>query len=150
MLTRTTPGRETGFTLIELMIVVAIIGILAAIAIPQYSDYISRTRATAAFTELASTRVAISDCYQERTVLTGCNAGTNNIPVVAPTANVTAFGVSNGIITATTGATDATGTQLTIIDTPSINGGASSLQWANTGSVCSAERGFRPGEGHCP
>lgn len=54
-----------GFTLVELMIVVVIVGILASIAVPAYSDYVLRGKLTEASTELAGIRVRLEQYYQD-------------------------------------------------------------------------------------
>ncbi|MER1973398.1 MAG: pilin [Psychrobacter alimentarius] len=56
--------RQSGFTLIELMIVVAIIGILAAVAIPQYQIYVGKTQATRVINELGQLRLSVEECLQ--------------------------------------------------------------------------------------
>ena len=60
----TTYRPQSGFTLIELMIVVAIMGILAAIAIPQYQTYIAKTQATRVVNELGQLRLTVEECLQ--------------------------------------------------------------------------------------
>jgi type IV pilus assembly protein PilA len=59
---------QRGFTLIELMIVVAIIGILAAIAIPQYQDYTIRARVAEGVNLASSAKTAVSEFYNDRRV----------------------------------------------------------------------------------
>ena len=76
---------QSGFTLIELMIVVAIIGILAAIAIPQYQNYVARAQVTEALSLASGTKIAIAEHFNVKGVFPesnsdaglGLDAGTN-------------------------------------------------------------------------
>lgn len=67
---------QKGFTLIELMIVVAIIGILAAIAIPQYQNYIARSQVSRAVAELGALKTAYETCLNDgKTSKDQCDLG---------------------------------------------------------------------------
>ncbi|AXA66711.1 pilin [Pseudomonas oryzihabitans] len=68
-------NNQKGFTLIELMIVVAIIGILAAIAIPQYQSYVARSQVTRVITEASAMKVTVEDCLNNGLTTVGSGSG---------------------------------------------------------------------------
>jgi type IV pilus assembly protein PilE len=95
-----------GFTLIEVMIVVVIVGILAAIALPNYSDYVTRSKISEAVSGLSDMRVRMEQYFQDnRTYVGACVAGTV-APLPATTAN---FGFTCPTLTATAYTVWATG-----------------------------------------
>lgn len=94
---------QQGFTLIELMIVVAIIGILAAIAIPQYQNYTGRAQLSDAIVTASGLKAAVSEFYQTQGSFTGADSGANGIPATASSIGkyVDSVTVATGVITAT-------------------------------------------------
>lgn len=111
-----------GFTLIELMIVVAIIGILAAVALPQYQQYTQKARYSDVNVSVAAVKTAMAVCLNLEGVLASCDTYTEiGISQPAATDNVAsvAIATTTGVITGT--GTTAAGAYTTIW-TPSVTG----------------------------
>src|SRR5512137_20764 len=109
-----TNNKQQGFTLIELMIVVAIIGILAAVALPAYQDYTVRSKISEAIIAADSAKAVISEAFQTDGMTGMTNAATAwNARPAAETASKyvqgVTIGAANGVITVTIAANAANG-----------------------------------------
>mgnify|MGYP003386298658 CR=1 FL=1 len=131
---------QKGFTLIELMIVVAIIGILAAVAIPAYSDYTIKAKVAEATSMSGPAKMAVDISYSENGALPTGTASGNSTLGISNAGSYKAKYVSSvtigdaGVITVDLKDIDELGTAGgTSYDmTPTANGGT--LQWAITGT----------------
>jgi type IV pilus assembly protein PilA len=132
-----------GFTLIELMIVVAIIGILAAVALPAYQDYTIRAKVSELIVSASVLKTTVSEAAWANNTLTNSGAGLT----VFPTGKITGGSVTadGTIIVEGSGASTSVGTAVTITLTPTRSSADGKLIWTcATGSA--SQHKFVPAE----
>ena len=145
---------QKGFTLIELMIVVAIIGILAAVAIPAYQDYTVRARVSEGLALTSAAKLAVAENAANGTALGAGYIAIGNTAATGATPNVNGLTIdgANGVITVSYTTKVAAAGANTVIVTPTAAGAALAqgtipagpITWAcNTGTLAAK---YRPAE----
>ncbi|MCX7891140.1 MAG: pilin [Burkholderiales bacterium] len=119
---------QKGFTLIELMIVVAIIGILAAIALPAYQDYTIRAKVSELVLAASAFRTSVTEKAQTDNALGSAGAGLT----VTVFGKITGGNVTDGGVITLAGSAATVGTAVTIVMTPSLSG--NTVVWSCTGT----------------
>lgn len=131
-------SQQRGFTLIELMVAVAVIGLLAAVGLPAYQDYIMRAKASELILAAAGARTCVAESAANNAgaiparVATACVipvAGKVETAAVSTTGVITVTGLTTG---GSSGCAGSTGTPITIVLTPTAS--STALTWTCHGT----------------
>lgn len=120
---------QRGFTLIEVMVVVAIVAILSAIAVPGYQNYIRKAALIDVLRTVTTFKTGIELCSFDSPSFTGCNSGQGTIPADSPGRYIKMIKAENGVISATG---DSSLSTLSLTATPTKNDTNGITAWATT------------------
>lgn|SRR3990167_8052648 len=126
---------SNGVTILELLMVLAVVGVLAAIAIPAYQNYLQRAYYNKIVTAMTPFKDGITECYETTHSLNKCDGGSNHVPanITTSTGPISSIIITNGVITATPIETHGITTTDTYILTPTIVN--DKLIWVSSGGA---------------